>query len=153
PDEGPWYSRPDSPCYWQVEALMAELEHAEAAMVTGAGSASMAMVFEALEVGDHVLVPDYCYGGMHYLINDMVGAWGIEIETYAAGDVDALAAALRPGVTKVVWIETPSNPEVVVVDVDHASALAHDAGAIVVVDGTFCPPPISRPLDHGADIV
>tara|TARA_B100000676_G_scaffold195391_1_gene192122 strand:- start:58 stop:2343 length:2286 start_codon:yes stop_codon:yes gene_type:complete len=152
-DEGLWYSRPDNPCYWQVEALIAELEHGEAAMVTGSGSASMAMVFEALETGDHVVMPDHGYGGIHYLINDMANAWGISIDTYATGHAEAMAAVLRPGQTKVVWVETPSNPEIVVVDVDRFSEIAHEAGALVVVDSTFCPPPISRPLDHGADIV
>ncbi|MBT6205277.1 MAG: aminotransferase class V-fold PLP-dependent enzyme [Alphaproteobacteria bacterium] len=151
--EGLWYSRPDNPCYWQVEALLAELEHAEAAMVTGSGSASMAMVFEALHTGNHVLMPHYGYGGIHYLIGDMINAWGIEIDTYTTGDLDDMAAKLRPGVTKIVWVETPSNAELVIVDVERVAELAHEAGARVVVDATFAPPPIQRVLDQGADIV
>ena len=151
--EGLWYSRPDNPCYWQVEALLAELEHGEAAMVTGSGSASMAMVFEALSTGDHVLMPHYAYGGVHYLINDMANAWGIEIDVYRTGDLDDMAARTRPGQTKVVWVETPSNPEMVIVDLEASARIAHDAGAKLVVDGTFAPPPISRPLDLGADVV
>ncbi|MBC6441442.1 MAG: aminotransferase class V-fold PLP-dependent enzyme [Rhodospirillales bacterium] len=153
PSEGIWYSRPDNPCYWQVEALMVRLENAEAAMVTGSGSASMAMIFEALDAGDHALVPNYGYGGLHYLVHDMVNRWGIIVDSYTVGDFEELAAKVRPGKTKVVWVETPMNAEMVVVDVAAAAEIAHEAGARLVVDGTFCPPPIQRPLDHGADIV
>lgn len=151
--EGLWYSRPDNPCYWQVEALLAELEHAEAAMVTGSGSASMAMVFEALSTGDHVLMPHYAYGGVHYLIHDMANAWGIAVDLYETGDLEDMAAKVRPGETRVIWVETPSNPELVIVDVEKAAGIAHAGGAKLVIDATFCPPPVQRPLDLGADIV
>ncbi len=153
PSEGLWYSRPDNPCYWQVEALLAELEHAEAAMVTGSGSASMAMVFEALSTGDHVLMPHYAYGGVHYLIHDMANAWGIAIDVYRTGDLDDMAAKMRPGQTRIMWVETPSNPELVIVDLSRAAEIANEGDAKLVVDATFCPPPVQRPLDFGADVV
>ncbi|MEM7122345.1 MAG: aminotransferase class V-fold PLP-dependent enzyme [Pseudomonadota bacterium] len=152
-DEGLWYSRPDNPCYWQVEALIARLEGAEAALVTGSGSASMAMVAEALTVGDHVLIPKMAYGGLHFLATDMANHWGIRFDSYPAGDLDALKTLMRPGETKIVWVEAPSNPELIVTDIAAASAIAHDAGARLVVDSTFAPPPLFRPIDLGADLV
>ena len=152
-DEGLWYSRPDNPCYWQVEALIARLEGAEAALVTGSGTASMAMVVEALKTGDHVLLPKVGYGGLHFMATDMANHWGIRFESYPAGDLDAISALVRPGETKIVWVESPSNPELIVTDIAGAAAITHDAGARLVVDSTFAPPPMFRPIDLGADLV
>ena len=152
-NEGLWYSRPDNPCYWQVEALIARLEGAEAALVTGSGSASMAMVVEALKTGDHVLLPKMGYGGLHFMATDMANHWGIRFDSYPAGDLDAMASMVRPGETKIVWVEAPSNPELIVTDIAGAAAIAHGAGARLVVDSTFAPPPLFRPIELGADLV
>ena len=152
-DEGIWYSRPENPTYWQVEALFARLEGAEAALVTGSGTASMAMVVEALKTGDHVLLPQVGYGGLHFMATDMANHWGIVFESYPAGDLDAMRAMIRPGQTKILWVEAPSNPELIVPDIAACAAIAHDAGARLVVDATFMPPPLFQPLKLGADIV
>lgn len=152
-DEGIWYSRPENPCYHQVEALLARLEGAEAALVTASGTACMAMVVEALKSGDHVLLPRVSYGGLHFMATDMANHWGIRFDWYEAGDLDAMRAAMRPGETKVLWVEAPSNPELIVPDIAACAAIAHDASARLVVDSTFMPPPYFRPLTLGADIV
>jgi cystathionine gamma-synthase len=152
-DEGIWYSRPENPTYWQVEALLARLEGAEAALVTGSGTASMAMVVEALKSGDHVLLPEVGYGGLHFMATDMANHWGIVFENYPAGDLNAMAAMVRPGQTKILWVEAPSNPELIVPDIAACAGIAHDAGARLVVDATFMPPPLFQPLKLGADIV
>ena len=152
-DEGIWYSRPENPTYHQVEALLARLEGAEAALVTGSGTASMAMVVEALKSGDHVLLPHVGYGGLHFMATDMANHWGIVFESYPAGDLEAMAAMVRPGQTKILWVEAPSNPELIVPDIPACAEIAHRAGARLVVDATFMPPPLFRPLTLGADIV
>ena len=152
-DEGIWYSRPENPTYWQVEALLARLEGAEAALVTGSGTASMAMVVEALKTGDHVLLPQVGYGGLHFMATDMANHWGIVFESYPAGDLDAMRAMIRPGQTKILWVEAPSNPELIVPDIAACACIAHEAGARLVVDATFMPPPLFQPLKLGADIV
>ena len=152
-DEGIWYSRPENPTYWQVEALLARLEGAQAALVTGSGTASMAMVVEALKTGDHVLLPEVGYGGLHFMATDMANHWGIVFESYPAGDLDAMRAMIRPGQTKILWVEAPSNPELIVPDIAACAGIAHEAGARLVVDATFMPPPLFQPLKLGADIV
>jgi len=152
-DEGIWYSRPDNPCYRQVEALLARLEGAEAALVTASGTASMAMVVEALRSGDRVALPRVAYGGLHFMATDMANHWGIGFDWYEAGDLDAMRAAVMPGATKVLWVEAPSNPELIVPDIAACAAIAHEGGARLVVDSTFMPPPFFRPLTLGADIV
>ena len=152
-DEGVWYSRPDNPIYDQPETLIAMLEGGDDAMVTGSGMASLAMIFQALDQGDHVAVPDMPYGGLMLFPENAAHRWGIGTTTYKTGDLDAMRAAIEPGATKVVWVEFPSNPELVVTDLEAAAAIAHDAGARLVVDATLASPLVCRPLDHGADIV
>ena len=152
-DEGVWYSRPDNPIYHQPETLIAMLEGGDDAMVTGSGMASLAIIFQALDQGDHVAVPDMPYGGLILFPENAAHRWGIGTTTYKTGDLDSMRAAIEPGATKVLWVEFPSNPELVVTDLEAAAAIAHDAGARLVVDATLASPLVCRPLDHGADIV
>jgi cystathionine gamma-synthase len=151
--EGVWYSRPDNPCYRPVEALITRLERAEAALVTASGTACMAMIFQALTSGDHVLIPHCAYSELHFLATDMANYWGIRFEVYPTGDVQALHALLRPGQTKIVWVEAPSNPELIVPDIAAAAQASHSVGARLVVDATLMPPPYFQPLSLGADLV
>jgi len=152
-DEGVWYSRPDNPIYHQPEALIARLEGGAAAMVTASGMASLALIFQALDAGDHVVVPDMPYGGLIRFPTMAAHRWGIDSTVYKTGDLESLGGSIVAGRTKVVWVENPSNPELVVTDLAVAARLAHDAGAHLVVDSTLASPLVCRPLEHGADVV
>src|SRR5690606_31406712 len=105
-----------------------------------------------LKPGDHVLLGNDVYGGTYRLLTRVLAPWGIETTTVELGDADAVRAALRPQ-TKVVWLETPSNPLLKIVDIARISEIAHEAGAIVVVDNTFASPALQQPLALGADVV
>ncbi|WP_454043085.1 cystathionine gamma-synthase [Cellulosimicrobium sp. Marseille-Q8652] len=111
-----------------------------------------------LRPGDHVVFPGDAYGGTYRLVHRVFGPWGIEhTPVDMTGDVeavrDAVRAAVRPGATKVVWVETPTNPLLGISDVRELAGLAHDAGALLVVDNTFATPYLQQPLALGADVV
>jgi cystathionine gamma-synthase len=93
------------------------------------------------------------YWGVRAFLNGLASNWGIVIEWFPSGDLVALKAKLKPGETRLVWIETPANPAMTVTDIAAAAALAHEAGALLVADNTFATPLITRPIEHGADIV
>jgi cystathionine gamma-synthase len=102
--------------------------------------------------GDHVIVPDDAYGGTYRLIARVFGPWGVEHTPVDLTDVEAVRAAVRPE-TRVVWVETPTNPLLGVSDVAALAGVAHDAGALLVVDNTFATPYLQQPLALGADVV
>ncbi len=147
------YSRSDNPTYAQVEALLAKLEGGSSALVLGAGMSAVTATFMALAPGDHVVVQDVLYWGVRAWLNGFAKRWGLRVEYAPAGDLEALRAAVRPGETKLVWIETPANPTWTVVDIAGAAEIAHTAGARLGVDSTVATPVITRPIEHGADIV
>jgi cystathionine gamma-synthase len=105
-----------------------------------------------LAPGDHVLVGDDVYGGTFRLLTKVLGRWGLLADPVDLADLDAVRGALRPQ-TRIVWVETPSNPLLKIVDVARVAAVAHEAGARVVVDNTFATPALQRPLELGADAV
>ena len=147
------YGRPDNVTVREAEAVIAMLEGAEAAMVLGSGMSAATAVFLSLKPGDHVIAPEVMYWGLrHWLLHEATD-WGLKIELVDTADVEAVRAALRPGETKLVWLETPSNPLWSLSDIRAISDLAHAAGARVAVDSTCATPILSRPLEHGADIV
>ena len=151
--DGRGYSRVDSPAYDEPEQLLAALEGGAGAMLYGSGMAAVAGVFGALIPGDHVLVPRVVYWGVRKWLSEYPVTLGIDVEYVDTSSVEAVAAAMRPGRTRLVWLETPANPTWEVCDVAAIAAIAHGAGARVVVDSTVAPPPIQRPLTFGADIV
>ncbi|MFB8230821.1 cystathionine gamma-synthase [Cellulosimicrobium sp. NPDC055967] len=102
--------------------------------------------------GDHVIVPDDAYGGTYRLIARVFGPWGVEHTPVDLTDVEAVRAAVRPE-TRVVWVETPTNPLLGVSDIQALAGVAHDAGALLVVDNTFATPYLQQPLALGADVV
>ncbi|KLN35413.1 cystathionine gamma-synthase [Cellulosimicrobium funkei] len=102
--------------------------------------------------GDHVIVPDDAYGGTYRLIARVFGPWGVEHTPVDLTDVEAVRAAVRPE-TRVVWVETPTNPLLGVSDIAALAGVAHDAGALLVVDNTFATPYLQQPLALGADVV
>jgi cystathionine gamma-synthase len=105
-----------------------------------------------LTPGDHVLMGNDVYGGTHRLVNRVHVPWGVELDTAEMGDLDAVRAGLREN-TRIVWVETPSNPLMKVTDIAAVAELAHAVGAIVVVDNTFATPYLQQPLALGADVV
>lgn len=150
---GDLYQRPDSPTLRPAEALLAGLEGGAEALLFASGMAAAAAVVQALRPGDHVVSQTTMYWSLRNWLVAFCRDWGLELDLVGAGDHDAIAAALRPGRTRLVWIETPSNPTWQVVDIAAAAAAAHDAGAVLAVDSTAATPVHTRPLALGADIV
>lgn len=149
---GHTYIRDSNPNQTQLEAALAPLEGGEAALVFASGMAAGTAVLQALEPGSRVLLPDDVYYGFRIAGEEILPNWGIQAEIVDMADLGALEAALRPE-TRLVWIETPSNPLLKVVDIAGAARLAREAGALSVLDNTFATPVIQRPLELGVDIV
>lgn len=148
------YARPDNATVREAEAVLAMLEGAEAgALLFGSGMAAATAVFTALEPGDHVVAPIVMYWGLKRWLREELPRRGIGIDFIAMEDPEALRAAVRPGATKLVWIETPGNPLWTITDIAAAAEIAHAAGARLAVDSTAASPIHTRPLEHGADIV
>ncbi len=146
------YSRYGNPNRASLEACLATLEGGAAAAVFASGSAATMAVFATLASGDHVVAPHDAYFGTGKLLREQFGRWGVEASFVDMADPETLRGALRP-TTRIVWVETPSNPLVRVVDIAAVSALAHGVGARVVCDNTWATPVLTRPLEHGADLV
>ena len=150
---GRTYTRDQNPTYDQAEALLARLEGGEGALLFASGMAAATTVFETLDPGDHVVAPEQMYWTIQRWLEELAGRGRIALDLVPNGDLAALEAALRPGRTKIVWIETPANPSTAVTDIEEAAEAAHVAGARLVADGTIATPVLCRPLEHGADLV
>ena len=152
------YSRCANPTVAALEAAIAELEGASLTVlpycrVFASGMAATdALLRSVLRPGDHVVLPDDVYGGTYRLVSTTFAQWGVEWSVADIADADAVAAAIRP-TTKIVWIETPTNPLLTIADIEALADVAHDAGALLVVDNTFASPYLQRPLELGADAV
>ena len=147
------YGRPDNLTVREAEAIIAALEGAAGAMVLGSGMSAATAVLLSLKPGDHVIAPEVMYWGLrHWLLHEATD-WGLDVQLVDTTDLAAVKAALRPGATKLVWLETPSNPMWGISDIAGVAVLAHAAGAMVAVDSTCATPMLTRPLDLGADIV
>jgi cystathionine gamma-synthase len=147
------YGRPDNATIREAEAIIAMLENAEAAMVLGSGMSAATAVFLALRPGDHILASSVMYWALrNWLVND-AAEWGLKVTVVDTSNLAAVEAAIRPGETKLIWLETPSNPLWSITDIRAVSDLAHKHGARVAVDSTGASPILTRPLDFGADIV
>jgi cystathionine gamma-synthase len=148
------YGRPDNQTVREAEALLAALEGAGGgAMLFGSGMAAATAVFQALDPGDHVVAPQVMYWALRAWLRTEATRWGIRVDFADASDLSALEAAIQPGRTKLVWIETPANPLWSITDIAAAAELAHKAGARLAVDSTCASPVFTRPLALGADIV
>jgi cystathionine gamma-synthase len=150
---GRTYIRDNNPVYEQLEALLCELECGAASHVFASGMAAATTAFYALAPGDHVVAPSEMYFGLRNWLEQVGRHWGLAVDFVPPGDLDALAAAVRPGTTKLVWIETPSNPTWTITDIAAAAEIAHAAGARLGVDSTVATPVLTRPLELGADLV
>ena len=110
-------------------------------------------MFQSLAPGDHVLAPKVMYWSLRNWLMNFATHWGLQVELIDMTDPAAVRAALQPGKTKLVWVETPANPLWTVTDIAATAQLAHDAGALLAVDSTVATPVLTRPLELGADIV
>ena len=147
------YSRDQNPTYDQAEALLAALEGGTEALLFASGMAAATTLFETLESGAHVIAPQQMYWTIRLWLMDLAARGRIALDFVPNGDPDALRAALRPDTTRLVWVETPSNPLCAITDIAVSAELAHAVGARLVVDGTLATPALTRPLALGADFV
>ena len=148
------YSRGGNPTRTSLETLLASLEGGVSALSFASGlAAEDALLRAVLRPGDHVVLGNDVYGGTHRLINRIHGAWQVRNTTVDLADLDAVRSALAVDGTRVLWIETPSNPLMKISDLAALVELGHAAGALVVVDNTFASPALQQPLSFGADVV
>ncbi len=150
---GRCYSRGDNPTDAAAADTLTALEGGAASLLFASGMAAATAVFQALDPGDHVVVPKVMYWALRAWLAGFATRWGLQVEQVATEDLNALKTALRPGKTKLVWLETPANPLWTVTDIAAAADLAHRAGARLAVDSTVATPVLTRPLALGADIV
>jgi len=148
------YGRSDNPTRHRLEAAIAELEGGTHGLAYASGLAATQNLLYLLDPGDRLLMSDDVYGGTWRLADKVWKRYGVETDTVDMRDLDAVAAALTsPPAARMVWIETPTNPLLKVVDISAVVALAATTGALTVVDNTFATPYLQRPLELGADVV
>ncbi|MHA3019828.1 cystathionine gamma-synthase [Mycobacterium sp. BMJ-28] len=147
------YARTGNPTRAALEASLAAVEQADYGRAFSSGMAATDCALRAvLRPGDHIVIPDDAYGGTFRLIDKVFTQWGVTHTPVALSDVDAVAAAIT-GQTKLVWVETPTNPLLNIADIAALAAVAHKRGAKLLVDNTFASPALQQPLTLGADIV
>lgn len=152
-NKGFCYSRTGNPTRQRLEQVLAALEGVEHCAVFASGLCAENAIFQAhLKPGDEVIVPPDVYGGTHRLLNQVYGPQGYVTRVADYADLHALDAALRPN-TKIVWIESPTNPRLLIYDIAAVARRAHAVGALVVVDNTFATPLFQQPFELGADLV
>jgi cystathionine gamma-synthase len=146
------YTREGNPTQDRLEAALAAMEGGAAALAFASGMAAMNAVLEALPAGSEVLIPDDCYTGLRVLGEETTPERGVRLRMVDFGDLAAVRAALTPA-TKLLWAETPSNPQLRVADIAGLAALARAQGALLACDNTFATPALQNPLALGADLV
>lgn len=146
------YTRSGNPTRQALEAALSALEGGTDAAAFASGSAATAAIFQALDPGAHVIAPDDAYYGTPVLLRDHFARWGLETTFVDMSDVSAVETAIRPN-TRLIWIETPSNPRLHVTDIAAMVRLARAANAVTVVDNTWATPVLQRPFELGADLI
>ena len=146
------YTRSSNPNRDALETALAALEGGAVALAFGSGQAATAAVLQTLASGDHVLLPLDLYHGTRHLVQHVLARWGLSADFVDMTDVASVEAAIRPS-TRLIWVETPSNPQLQVVDIAAVAALAHAHGALCAVDNTWATPILQRPFELGADLV
>jgi cystathionine gamma-synthase len=146
------YSRSGNPTRQSLEACLAELEGGAAAAAFSSGQAATFAILQALQPGDHVIGPEDAYYGTADLLLDQFGRWGLQATLVDMTSPEAVAAAVRPN-TRLLWVETPSNPRIRITDIAEVVAIARRAGARVACDNTWGTPILQHPLQLGADLV
>jgi cystathionine gamma-synthase len=146
------YGRGGNPTREAFQVALAALEGGTHGFAFASGMAAETTLLLTLRPGDHVILANDVYGGTYRLLANVLSDWGLMSSTVDLADETALRDAIRP-TTKLVWVETPSNPMLKIVDLAAVAAVAHEAGARVVADNTFATPALQRPLEHDADAV
>lgn len=146
------YTRTENPNRRALETCLAELEGGAVAAAFGSGQAATLSVFQALAASDHVILPDDAYFGTGKLVLDILARWGLQASVVDLTKLDQVRAALQPN-TRLIWVETPSNPLLKITDIAAVAEIAHAAGAVCAVDNTWPSPLGQRPLQLGADLV
>jgi len=146
------YTRDDNPNRQLLEQALAGLEGGSRAFAFASGMAAISAVLQTLQQGDHVILPDDAYYSVHAIARDVFDRWGMSHSLVDMTDLPAVEAAIRPN-TRLIWLESPSNPLLKVSDIRSIASLAHDHGALCAVDNTWCTPVLQQPLALGADVV
>jgi cystathionine gamma-synthase len=148
------YSRSANPTRTALEECLAAIEGGRRGLAFASGLAAEDTLLRTVcRPGDHAVIPGDAYGGTYRLFAQVQEAWGLTYTPATGHDADSVRAAIRPGTTKVVWLETPTNPLLGIADIAAIASVAHDAGALLVVDNTFASPYLQQPLALGADVV
>lgn len=150
--DGYVYTRSENPNRRTLEEAICALEGGEAAAAFASGQAATLAVLQALAAGDHVIIPDDTYFGTRSLALDLLARWKLQVTVVDMTDLDQVRAAIRPN-TRLIWVETPSNPLLKIADIAAVAEIAHAAGAVCAVDNTWSTPLVQRPLALGADLV
>jgi cystathionine gamma-synthase len=152
--EGYEYSRTANPTRGALEECLTALEGGARALAFASGMAAEdCLLRTTCRPGDHVLIPNDAYGGTYRLFDKVLAPWGVSYRAVPMSDAEAVAGALAERAARVVWVETPTNPLLSVADIAALARVAHDAGALLVVDNTFASPYLQQPLALGADVV
>ena len=146
------YAREDNPNRRALEECLAALEGGKQALAFSSGMAVATAILQGLEPGDHILAPDDVYYGFRKLVSEVFAKAGLQTDYVDIADLQAVRDAVRPA-TRLVWVETPSNPLLKIADLSGIAAIARQAKAISICDGTFATPVLQRPLDYGIDMV
>jgi cystathionine beta-lyase/cystathionine gamma-synthase len=146
------YSRTANPTRTDLEANLASLEGGEFGRCFSSGMGAINTVLNLLESGDHVVTGEDVYGGTHRIFTQVYEDYDLEFSFVDMTDLDAIEAAMQDD-TELLWLETPTNPLMSIVDIRAASDIAHEHDALCAIDNTFATPYLQRPLEHGADIV
>jgi cystathionine gamma-synthase len=146
------YAREDNPNRRALEECLAALEGGKQALAFSSGMAVATAILQGLEPGDHILAPDDVYYGFRKLVGEVFAKAGLQTVYVDMANLDAVRDAVRPA-TRLVWVETPSNPLLKIADLRGIAAIARQAKAISICDGTFATPVLQRPLDCGIDMV
>ena len=146
------YSRTGNPTRQALEEALASLEGGAHGLAFASGVAATTAVLQLLGPGDHVVAGDDLYGGTYRLLEKVYRPWGVQVDYADSTSPESFAAAIRPN-TRLIWVETPTNPLLKLVDVAAVAKVAREAGALLAVDNTFASPYFQRPLELGADLV
>lgn len=146
------YTRSSNPTRQILEELMAEIEGMKYATAFTSGMSSVDAVMRMFKPGDHIVSSDDVYGGVIRLLNNFLAEWGLEVTYVNSSDTAEVEAAIKPN-TKMIWVETPTNPLLKVTDLEAVGKIAKEAGLLFGVDSTFATPYHLRPVNYGADIV
>jgi cystathionine gamma-synthase len=148
------YSRSGNPTRDALQECLAAIEGGRRGLAFASGLAAEDTLLRAVcRPGDHVVIPDDAYGGTYRLFAKVLERWGLDWTAVPLDDLDAVRAAFRPGHTRMIWAETPTNPLLTIADIPALAAFAHEFDAMLVVDNTFASPYLQQPIGLGADVV